>query len=294
MSDRRLRALLRQAVPEAPDLDGAAIAGRAARERRQRRAAIAGASAVSVVVAGTFAVATLARDDRDRVPPGDPAPTPIPWTSSPPGPGPVPEGSVTPPLAGRPLDLRLIVREQARPGEPLRFVVRITNLGAEPVPLTPCPYYRVQYLPHVESGYLNCAAAPDAIPAHGHLDFAMQIEVLRVKQDLGGRYDLLWQLGGEGAEGRTVTTPVELARTGRRVTVPSHCGVLSVTVDGLLWLADPPLGDHNPPPGWDENRTPGRWIVIGADRAEFRGDQGQRASFRRAAPGAVDPNAGCE
>jgi ribosomal protein L36 len=42
-----------------------------------------------------------------------------------------------------------------------------------------------------------------------------------------------------------------------RVVVPSHCGVLSVRVHDVLWLADPPLGDHNPPPGWDENETPG-------------------------------------
>lgn len=81
---------------------------------------------------------------------------------------------------------------------------------------------------------------------------------------------------------------------GLRVTVPSHCGVLSATINGRLWLADPPLGDHNPPPGWDENQTSGRWVVIGPGRAEFHGDQGQRASFRRAAVGATDPNAGCE
>lgn len=79
-----------------------------------------------------------------------------------------------------------------------------------------------------------------------------------------------------------------------RLTVPSHCGVLSVTIDARLWLADPPLGDHNPPPGWAENQTPGHWVVVGPGRAEFRGDRGQRASFRRAAPGTTDPNAGCE
>jgi len=82
--------------------------------------------------------------------------------------------------------------------------------------------------------------------------------------------------------------------TGVRVTVPSHCGVLSVTVDGRLWLAEPPLGGHNPPPGWDENRTSGLWVVTSPGRAEFRGDQGQRASFRQAPEGAKDPNAGCE
>jgi hypothetical protein len=294
MSEQRLRDVLRQSVPEAPELDPAAIEGRAARERRNRMSVAAGGAAVLAIVAGTLAMATLAGDDGTQVPPSDQTPTLIPWASSQPGPDPVPQGSVTPPLAGQPIDLQLIVHEQARRGKPLRFIVRIANLGSEPVSLKPCPYYRVQYLPHVETGYLNCAQSPDAIPPESHLDFAMQIDVLRLERDVGGTYDLLWQLGGEGAEGKTVTTPVELARSGVRVTVPSHCGVLSVTVDGQLWLADPPLGDHNPPPGWDENETSGRWVVIGPGRAEFRGEQGQRASFRQAPVGAKDPNAGCE
>ncbi|QLQ10228.1 MAG: hypothetical protein HZY75_07340 [Nocardioidaceae bacterium] len=219
----------------------------------------------------------------------------IPWLSSPPGPNPVPKGNAEPPLAGQPISLQLIVDERARRGEPLKFIVRIANLGSEPVPLAPCPYYRVQYLPHVETGYLNCDQAPDAIPPQSHLDFAMQINVQRLQPGIGGTYDLLWQLGGEGAEGKTVRTPVELVRTGMmRVTVPSHCGVLSVTVEGQLWLADPPLGDHNPPPGWDENQTSGRLIFLNPDRAEFHGDQGQRATFRRADPVDTDPNAECE
>jgi hypothetical protein len=81
---------------------------------------------------------------------------------------------------------------------------------------------------------------------------------------------------------------------GVRVTVPSHCGVLSLTVKGRLWLADPPLGDHNPPPGWDENETMGVLLRTGPGRAVFKGDGGQRASFQRAPRGAEDPNAGCE
>jgi hypothetical protein len=83
---------------------------------------------------------------------------------------------------------------------------------------------------------------------------------------------------------------------GIRVAVPSHCGVLSVTVDGQqLWLADPPLGDDsgNPPAGWDENETMGYFVETGP-RGEFHGDRGQRATFRRAPAGANDPNAGCE
>lgn len=84
------------------------------------------------------------------------------------------------------------------------------------------------------------------------------------------------------------------AESGVRVSVPSHCGVLSVTVEGQLWLADPPLGDHNPPSGWDENETGGVFTQIGPRHAEFRSDSGEVASFKLAPAGAEDPNAGCK
>lgn len=402
MSEQSLRDLLKRAVPEPPDLDAATIERRGARERRNRVSVVAAGAAVFAIVAGSIAVAALGPNNGGQLPPSGQTPSVIPWASTSPGPDPVPPGSVAPPLAGEPIELQLIVDEPARVGEPLRFIVRIANLGSVPVSLDPCPYYRVQYLTTVETGYLNCGQSPEAIPADGHLDFAMQIGSPAVKLG-GGTYDLLWQLGGEGAEGETVKTPVELARTSnpsptcdfprtvspvgagfvvernifsgnpnpswrlsraegielqrllrttRRgidrdgpdelggfgvtadrdasvgflqnldlpdrfwvqgdneiakflsgtlpcptpmpVTVTSHCGVVSVIVDGQLWLADPPLGDHNPPPGWDENETSGSWVLLGPNRAEFRGDQGQRASFRRADPGTPDPNAGCE
>lgn len=79
-----------------------------------------------------------------------------------------------------------------------------------------------------------------------------------------------------------------------RVSVPSHCGVLSVWVRGELWLADPPLGDHNPPPGWGENETSGTFVVTREGVGTFRGDAGQEADFRLADQGTADPNEGCE
>lgn len=81
---------------------------------------------------------------------------------------------------------------------------------------------------------------------------------------------------------------------GVRHTLEVHCGVLSTWYGGELWLADPPLGDHNPPEGWDENRVDGELIVTDEGSAEFRGDDGERATFRRALDGESDPNEGCE
>lgn len=90
------------------------------------------------------------------------------------------------------------------------------------------------------------------------------------------------------------SSPASLSERGVRVAVPSHCGVLSLTVGGRLWLADPPLGAHNPPRGWEENETKGVLLQTGPGSAVFEGDGGQRASFRGAPLGAADPNAGCE
>lgn len=89
-------------------------------------------------------------------------------------------------------------------------------------------------------------------------------------------------------------SPTPKEARGIKVAVPSHCGVKSVTVNGDLWLADPPLGGHNPPPGWDENETVGHFVRISPQLGKFVGDGGQKATFRRAAPGASDPNSGCE
>jgi len=83
-------------------------------------------------------------------------------------------------------------------------------------------------------------------------------------------------------------------RKSTRIAVESHCGVQSVWLGDTLWLANPPLGDHNPPPGWGENTTPGYFTVVVEGGAVFRGDAGQVAMFRKAPPDADDPAAGCE
>ncbi len=103
-----------------------------------------------------------------------------------------------------------------------------------------------------------------------------------------------------GASGTTAqqsfpATPTATApAAGLRHSVHSHCGVLSTTVNGVLWLAQPPLGDQNPPPGWDDNDTAGTFAVRQAGDAVFTGDTGVTAHFIRAAAGAPDPGLGCE
>ena len=122
------------------------------------------------------------------------------------------------------------------------------------------------------------------------MERAGRVAIVRV--DLDGHLERVTPAVPVGDQGPFVL--LNPPPTGVWVTVPSHCGVLSVTVDGRLWLAEPPLGDHNPPPGWGENRTSGLWVVTSPGRAEFHGDLGQRASFRQAPVGAKDPDAGCE
>lgn len=112
---------------------------------------------------------------------------------------------------------------------------------------------------------------------------------------VAGEDDIAWDCGftqpweaDRENEWRAVFTP------GRSHRVASHCGVVSTTVDGVLWLADPVLGDHNPPPGWDENETSGTFVARDDTEAEFTTDSGQVARFRRAADGTGDPSRRCE
>lgn len=86
------------------------------------------------------------------------------------------------------------------------------------------------------------------------------------------------------------------AQQGVRHVVYSHCGVVSTTVDGVLWLAKPRLADDsgNPPPGWDENDTAGLFRLTDTDHAVFTADSGVQANFTKAAAGVTDPTADCE
>lgn len=88
--------------------------------------------------------------------------------------------------------------------------------------------------------------------------------------------------------------PLPNARpAGTWTAIDTRCGVVSAEVDGTLWIADPPLGDGGPPAGWDDDRTWGHLIPGAKGRAMFRGEGGQVALFRKAAPKEDDPAADC-
>jgi hypothetical protein len=91
-------------------------------------------------------------------------------------------------------------------------------------------------------------------------------------------------------------TAAPLQQEGVRHVLYSHCGVVSTTLDGTLWLAEPPLRDdsNNPPAGWDENDTPGLFIQQTATEATFKADTGVEARFTKADVGASDPAVDCE
>ncbi len=59
----------------------------------------------------------------------------------------------------------------------------------------------------------------------------------------------------------------------------THCGIRYADFDGRMWLADPILGDANPPPGWGNPFDPGTMELVSRDRALFLSHSGERAFF---------------
>ncbi|MDA0263475.1 MAG: hypothetical protein O3A93_04945 [Chloroflexi bacterium] len=59
----------------------------------------------------------------------------------------------------------------------------------------------------------------------------------------------------------------------------THCGIRYADFDGRRWLADPALGDANPPPGWGNPFDPGTIELLAEDRAMFISHSGERAFF---------------
>lgn len=111
---------------------------------------------------------------------------------------------------------------------------------------------------------------------------------------VGGCPYILWTESGLTWDEALIYASHLRTLTGKRLSIRSHCGVVSVWVGKALWLADPRLGGHHPPAGWDENQTLGYFFVTGPGRATFVGDGGQVAHFGLAATGTEDPLVGCE
>ncbi|MEU2109914.1 hypothetical protein [Streptomyces sp. NPDC019507] len=166
------------------------------------------AATVALSIALTGCITTDTSNGKTPRPPVT-SPEPIPWSTTAPGKpiGTAPAPAVTP-LEGQPLTVTLLIPKAVTPGKRYRFTVRLANTGARPISLHPCPSYRVQMAKLVESGYLNCAGAPDVIPPGTHLDFAMQIGTR--SSPYGPAADLTWHLGSEGTEGvgATVRVPI--------------------------------------------------------------------------------------
>jgi len=79
---------------------------------------------------------------------------------------------------------------------------------------------------------------------------------------------------------------------GYQYTLLTHCGIEHARIDGVVWLADPPLGDGaNPPRDWDNPQAEGTLVLQTRDTATFTSAVGQLAHFRRARPGDPAPEA---
>jgi hypothetical protein len=74
----------------------------------------------------------------------------------------------------------------------------------------------------------------------------------------------------------------------------TYCGSLSVSLNGELWLADPPRTDRSATtsPRWRETEE-GTFLILSRERARFRTRSGEVTSFVRAKPGAPDPPERC-
>lgn len=233
--------LTRQPVPSRYAAGSARVTSRG--RRRSRRIAVAG------VAAGTIAAVTVGAlvldSDGSRAQPVEPTSVVVPWKNLTPGPndGTVKQDLTINPLSGKPVAASLILPPYQPDGSGrYSFTVRLSNRGAEPLPLEPaCPFYRTAFETEVESGYLNCADAPSAIPVGGHVDFAMQVPA----QARGvGPYRVTWDLGAmthewAGARGE-VTWGEPLPDPPPRLTKDSVRAVVSQPLR--------PYSGPNPPP----------------------------------------------
>ena len=58
-----------------------------------------------------------------------------------------------------------------------------------------------------------------------------------------------------------------------------HCGVRDAYFDGRRWMADPMLGNNNPPPGWTADDSRGVMELVREDLAVFKSVSGRTINF---------------
>ena len=58
-----------------------------------------------------------------------------------------------------------------------------------------------------------------------------------------------------------------------------HCGVRDAHFDGRVWMADPMLGNYNPPPGWTSDDSRGTIELVRDDLAIFKSVSGRTIEF---------------
>jgi hypothetical protein len=70
-------------------------------------------------------------------------------------------------------------------------------------------------------------------------------------------------------------------------TLYTHCGVISATINGSIFYAEPALtdGSGNPPSGWGNPYDSGEMRLTSPAIAEFRDSAGNSAHFTRLAQG---------
>jgi hypothetical protein len=185
--------------PPVEDLVRCGLTRRRRRRIKARSAALAAACATTAIVAVAVNSTRSQEDSQQATAPNNPNihAEPVPWAGlSPDGPF---APATTPPFEGRAVKVVVETTGDATPGEFYEFVVRLQNEDDATIPLAPCPTYRMQYLGAVELGALNCGAAPKAIGPGEAVAFEMRMPVRDL--GVGGPYQLIWQLGTEGAEG---------------------------------------------------------------------------------------------
>jgi hypothetical protein len=96
------------------------------------------------------------------------------------------------------------------------------------------------------------------------------------------------------AEQAARSAPAASPATVQDMTI-TYCGRLSVRLNDVLWLADPPAARDWPsqPRVWRETEE-GTFVILSPERATFRTHSGKVTHFRRAEPGTPDPSRRCK